>query len=85
MSLISVNQAREIMLSDTPLLADEETPLARAGNRVLAKDIAANRDQPPFPASAMDGYAVRAADVTEAPASLKVIGEAPAGRAAGAA
>ena len=81
MSLISVDQAREIVLADTPLLADEETPLARAGNRVLAKDIAAKRDQPPFPASAMDGYAVRAADVADVPASLKVVGEAPAGRA----
>lgn len=58
----------------------ERVPLAQAGGRVLAETVAARRDQPPFDASAMDGYAVRAADCVSG-ARLQVIGEAPAGRA----
>ncbi len=50
--------------------------LAQAGGRVLAEDITAVRDQPPFPASAMDGWAVRAADT---PGSLLIVGESAAG------
>ena len=50
-----------------------------AHGRVLAADLAAQRTQPPADVSAMDGYAVRAADVANAPAKLKVIGEVAAG------
>jgi molybdopterin molybdotransferase len=57
----------------------ESVPLAQAGGRVLARNASATRDQPPFAASAMDGYAVRAADAMRG-ARLRVIGEAPAGR-----
>jgi len=54
-------------------------PIARAHGRVLARDLAAQRDQPPAATSAMDGYAVREADIGPLPVSLKLIGAAPAG------
>ncbi|MEM9923515.1 MAG: molybdopterin molybdenumtransferase MoeA, partial [Cyanobacteria bacterium P01_D01_bin.50] len=47
---------------------------------MLATDLVAGHDQPPFPASAMDGYAVRRADVADLPATLTIMGEAAAGR-----
>ena len=56
-------------------LAAEEVPLEQADGRVLAYDLKALRTQPPADLSAMDGYAVRAADVANAPACLQVIGE----------
>ncbi len=55
-------------------------PLAEADGLVLASDLKARRTQPPADVSAMDGYAVRAADVANAPVRLKVIGEVAAGR-----
>lgn len=60
-------------------LGVETISLAQANGRVLAHDVVAQRTQPPFDNSAMDGYAVRAADITSVPTSLQVIGEAPAG------
>lgn len=61
----------------------ERVPLADALGRVLAEDVTAERDQPPFPRSPLDGYAVRAADVAgaskENPAVLHVIGRIYAG------
>jgi cyclic pyranopterin monophosphate synthase len=62
-----------------PLAAETVSP-GRGRGRVLAADAVAARDQPPFAASAMDGYAVRAADLAPG-ARLRVVGEAPAGRA----
>ncbi|EJM98060.1 gephyrin-like molybdotransferase Glp [Phyllobacterium sp. YR531] len=62
--------------------ADVETvSLSKSGGRVLAEDLYAKRQQPPFAASAMDGYAVRAADIAEAPVTLKLIGQSAAGHA----
>src|SRR3954453_2615589 len=55
-------------------------PLTDADGRVLAADVAALRTQPPADLSAMDGYAVRAADVASVPATLKITGEVAAGR-----
>jgi molybdopterin molybdotransferase len=57
----------------------ESVPVAEALGRTLAQDIAARRTQPPFPASAMDGYAVRGEDVAAPGRPLAVIGAAPAG------
>src|SRR5215831_14381062 len=57
----------------------EAAPLLAAHDRVLADDVKALRSQPPAAVSAMDGYAVRAADVASAPVRLKLIGEVPAG------
>ncbi len=61
-------------------LPAEHVALAAARGRTLAHDVAALRTQPPFPASAMDGYAVRAADIASVPARLTLIGESAAGR-----
>ena len=80
MALMPVDNALERLLSNAGPLSAETVPIADAAFRVLAEPIAARRTQPPFDASAMDGYAVRAADVAAVPARLKVIGEAPAGR-----
>jgi molybdopterin molybdotransferase len=79
MALIPVDEARERILKGATALPRENVRLHQCASRVLAADIKAKRDQPPFPASAMDGYAVRFADVEAAPARLKVIGVAPAG------
>ncbi len=80
--LISVGEALERVLAsvETPL-GEERVMLDAAHGRVLARDLAALRTQPPFPNSAMDGYAVRAADTASVPATLAVIGESAAGRA----
>src|SRR3984957_19894119 len=80
MALLSVADALALVLADAePLPADEATLLNACG-RVLAADLQALRTQPPADVSAMDGYAVRAADVATAPAHLTVIGEVAAGR-----
>lgn len=81
MALISVDEALSRLLGGVEPVGAETVPLASANGRVLAADLAATRTQPPFAASAMDGYAVRAADIAAVPATLKLIGEAPAGRA----
>lgn len=79
MTLISVDEALARLLDGVTPLEAETVPLDDANGRTLAADIRANRTQPPFSASAMDGYAVRAADIASVPARLRVIGEAPAG------
>lgn len=78
--MISVDAARAACLGLVHPLATETVGLDMAGGRVLARDVHALRDQPPFAASAMDGYALRIAD-RKPGAQLQVIGEAPAGRA----
>lgn len=78
--LMPVVEARRLMLAATGRLATETLPIAEAGGRVLTDSVAARVTQPPFAASAMDGYAVRHADVAQVPARLTVIGEAPAGQ-----
>ncbi len=62
-------------------LPPETVSVADAHGRVLATDVVAQLTQPPAAVSAMDGYAVRAADVTKVPVTLRQIGEAPAGGA----
>ena len=59
----------------------EAVRLVRSRGRVLAEEIAADRDLPPFPRATRDGYAVRAADLERLPAELKVVGEIRAGAA----
>ncbi len=76
--MISVEEARARILQRLTPLPAEIIPLAQAWNRVLAADIAARLTQPPADVSAMDGYAVRAADARQG-AVLRQIGEAPAG------
>lgn len=79
MALIPVEDAKARILNGAKALPRETVALRHCDGRVLAADIKAKRDQPPFPASAMDGYAVRFADVGTAPVVLEVIGVAPAG------
>ncbi|WP_083097618.1 gephyrin-like molybdotransferase Glp [Pseudophaeobacter leonis] len=76
--MISVSDARSALLQLTQQMEVEHVPLAQAAGRVLAQEVSARRDQPPFSASAMDGYAVNAAEV-ELHAMFQVIGEAAAG------
>lgn len=76
MKLLSVDEARARMLAEIAVLPSEAVPLAESIGRVLAEDVRAVRDQPPFPASAMDGWAVRAADC---PGTLRIVGESAAG------
>jgi molybdopterin molybdotransferase len=70
-----------ILGSATPPREIETVPLRRAAGRTLARDLAALRTQPPCDVSAMDGYALRAADLATVPATLDVLGESAAGRA----
>jgi len=83
MALMPVVEAKDRILKDAKALPRENVPLHQCAGRVLAAGIKAKRDQPPFPASAMDGYAVRFADVQAVPVSLKVVGTAPAGHGFG--
>lgn len=80
MSLISVEDAlSRVLASVEKPVGIEHVPLAACAGRTLAEDVSAQRDQPPFPASAMDGYAVRSVDCAHAPATLRVIGTSAAG------
>jgi molybdopterin molybdotransferase len=76
--VLSVADARAIMLAAIEPLATETVALAQAYERTLAAPLIARRDQPPFSPSAMDGYALRAADT---PGALRIVGESAAGRA----
>ena len=76
--MISVAEARAIVLESVRAMPTETVALGDALARTLAEAIVAWRAQPPFVASAMDGYALRSADT---PGRLRVIGEAGAGRA----
>ena len=82
--MISVEEARRRLLAPLTPLGAEQVAVSEAAGRVLAEDVAARRTQPPWDVSAMDGYAVRAADVAEAraaaPTRLKVVGSVPAGQ-----
>jgi len=76
--MIPVAEALDAVLALAAPLPPEDVPLRAAAGRVLARDVAARRSQPPFPAAAMDGYAVPEAEPAPG-ASYTVIGEAAAG------
>jgi molybdopterin molybdotransferase len=78
-ALMPVADALAKVLAQAIPLPSEQAPLIAAHGRVLAEDLKARRTQPPGNVSAMDGYAVRAADVAVVPVVLKVIGEIAAG------
>ena len=75
--LIDADVAAALVLERTPVLGVERVVLADATGRVLAEDLVAQAPLPPFPSSAVDGYAVRAADAGK---PLRVLGESAAGR-----
>lgn len=79
--MIPVEEALARVLAAFSPLPAETVALTEAHGRVLAADVSARVTQPPSDVSAMDGYAVRAADVASVPAALRRIGEAPAGGA----
>ena len=79
MPLMPVAEALRQVLSGTQPLGTETVTLDDALARVLATDLAAKRTQPPDDVSAMDGYAVRAADTAHEPSTLTIIGEVAAG------
>src|SRR3712207_1753970 len=77
--MIPVNEAVQIVLEKTERLAPERVRLEESLGRVLAEDVFADTDLPPFDRAQMDGYAVRSEDLRETPARLRVVGEAAAG------
>lgn len=79
MALLSVAEALARVTHALQPLETERVPLESASGRVLAEDLAARVTQPPFDASAMDGFAVRAKDVAVLPATLRLIGVSAAG------
>jgi molybdenum cofactor synthesis domain-containing protein len=78
--MISVAEAIRIIREQTDALPVETVALADVLGRVLAEDIVADSDLPPFDRAQMDGYAVRSADTLNVPARLRVVGESAAGR-----
>src|SRR5262245_32995378 len=79
MALLSVEEALRQILDGVEPVAAETVPIAGTAGRTLALPLVSRLTQPPFDASAMDGYAVRSADVAKLPAALTLIGEAAAG------
>lgn len=80
--MLSVSEARDTILDGVSRLGAETVDLEAASGRTLAEPVVAPRDQPPFDASVMDGYALRAADT---PGKLRIAGESAAGAAFGSA
>jgi len=74
--LLTLEEAQERVLGHARRLSVESVPIAGAGGRVTAEDVRARVDLPPFASSAMDGFAVRAADL---PGTLRIVGESAAG------
>src|SRR5918992_542956 len=78
--LLTIDEALARVLERVQLLEVEQVELGAAAGRVLAEDVRAPIDLPPFPSSAMDGFALRARDT---PGSLPVVARIAAGRPAG--
>jgi molybdopterin molybdotransferase len=77
--LISLQEAQRLVLERVKPLEAERVPIERAAGRVLAEPAAAAVDLPPFPSSAMDGFALRAVDTERAPVTLPVVARIAAG------
>jgi molybdenum cofactor synthesis domain-containing protein len=77
--MITVDQALTILLDQVETLGTESVAIEQAHRRILAEDVRADMDLPPFDRARMDGYAVRSSDVSTAPVKLRVIGEIAAG------
>src|SRR5262249_58548713 len=75
--LVDAAEAAALVLDNTPILAAEDVGLADCPGRVLFDDLMAPAELPPFPASAVDGYAIRSRD---GGGRLRVVGESAAGR-----
>ena len=77
--MIPVSEAIEIVKAQTTQLSAEEVAIDVSCGRILAEEVVADTDLPPFDRAQMDGYAVRAADVDRVPAHLRIVGESAAG------
>jgi molybdopterin molybdotransferase len=85
-SILSFEEACRVVQREAAALRPTRTemvPLSEAAGRIAAEDIRADRDLPPFPRSARDGFAIRFADIAQLPARLRVVGEVPAGTVPG--
>jgi molybdopterin molybdotransferase len=80
--MLPVEDAQARVLAEVVMTPTETVPFAEAHGRVLREDVAAAYDLPPADNSAMDGYAVRAQDIANAPVRLPVSGDIPAGHPA---
>ncbi|MBM6595755.1 molybdopterin molybdotransferase MoeA [Microvirga pudoricolor] len=81
MSLLPVSEALSRILAGASRPTEiEQVPVAASAGLTLARDLKALRDQPPFRASAMDGYAIRSADAASVPATLRIVGTSAAGK-----
>src|SRR5487761_2432618 len=79
MSYLSLTAAQQCILQHTGLMGTERVRLERSLGRVLAEAVVSNRDHPPFDVSAMDGYALRCADLITVPCTLTVVEDIKAG------
>lgn len=79
MEHLSVTKAQQCVLESVTVLGAEPVKLEQSLGRVLAEDVRANRDIPPYDVSAMDGYAVRSADLANVPVTLEIIEDIRAG------
>jgi molybdopterin molybdotransferase len=77
--MIPISRAIKIIKSETGSLGSESVRLGESVGRVLAEDIYADSDVPPFDRSQMDGFAVKAKDTLGAPVDLRIVGESAAG------
>jgi len=77
--MIPVKEATQVILRHTPKLDTELASICEVAGRILAEDVVADTDLPPFDRAQMDGYAVRAAEVVNVPARLRIAGESSAG------
>ena len=78
--MIEISKALSIIKRETKPLGSESVRLSRSVGRILAEDVFADSDMPPFDRSQMDGYAMKARDTRNAPVDLKLVGESAAGR-----
>ncbi|TAN79881.1 MAG: molybdopterin molybdenumtransferase MoeA, partial [Gallionella sp.] len=79
MEYLSVSAAQKCVLESVAALGAEPVKLEQSLGRVLAQEVSANRDQPPYDISAMDGFALRSADLANIPATLEIVEDIKAG------
>ncbi len=79
MEHLKISEAQRVIFESVKVLDTEQVPLEQSLGRVLAEDILANRDLPPYDVSAMDGFAVRSCDLATSPATLEIIEDIKAG------
>ncbi len=79
MEHLQVSAAQRLVLEAVATLGAEQVKLEQSLGRVLAEEVRANRDQPPYDISAMDGYALRSADLSDVPATLEIVEDIKAG------